>query len=464
MTLSKADIETRRGRLLAWLCLVLSAFAGLAVVFSFLDPASLTYFQTAPTGARLGILLLTLGFIALVWEREVSLRRSLDEYENRRLLTASFENRLQVLRALLEVGDRLNAPLGVEDAVRVILDAALDLADAEDGSLEVLDAQDGGLTVTQSHSVSREQGSDQPGMTAWLPLRIDGRDIAMLSITRRAGKPVFDAEMIEILQRFSEQAARALDKAKQAAQDRASIAYLEAANLVKVRFLSTVTHELRTPLTSILGYAATLENHWDRLEDLQKREFVREIHDQGMKLHRLVEWILEAARIEIEGGTIKPIRHDVRMSVKGALLPFASEGGRLELELPGSPLEADADPAVIEQVVSNLVDNALRYTGGHVKVSVDAKGDQLSLSVADEGPGVPPELSHASSGRIIPDPDRDQGAGLGLHIVQTLVHDHGGRVEMRPEDGHSAVVVTIPRRSEAALRRGSLVQPSRLRL
>jgi signal transduction histidine kinase len=465
VALSQADIEHRRGRLLAWVCLILCAFAALAVLFSFLGPWWLTVIQGAPAAARVGILLLTLGFIALVWEKERSLRSLLDDYNNKKVLTASFENRLQVLRALLEAGDRLNAPLGMDDVVRVILDAALDLADAEDGSIEVLDAHDGGgLMVTQSHSVSREPGATEPGKTAWLTLRVGEREIAIMSITRRAEARPFNDETIEILERFSQQAAHALDKARQSAQDRASIAYLEAANLVKSRFLATVSHELRTPLTSVIGYSATLENHWEKLSDPQKRDFVREIHVQGRKLHRLVERVLEAARIEIEGGTINPVRHDVRMSVKGALLTFGAENERLELRVPSTPLEADADPAVIEQVVSNLVDNALRYTDGHVTVSLDAMGNRMTLSVADEGPGVSLEMASVRSGRIVLDPHHSQGAGLGLHIVQTLVEDHGGSVELRPDPGLSSIVVTLPRRAETALKRGSLVQPNRSRI
>jgi signal transduction histidine kinase len=464
VALSRTDIEHRRGRLLAWVCLILCAFAALAVVLSFLGPSSLEVIQSAPGAVRVGILLLTMGFIALVWEKERGLRKLLDEYNNRQFLSASFENRLEVLRALLEAGDRLNAPLGVEDAVRVILDAALDLGDAEDGSIEVLDVDDGGLMITQSHTVKREQGASLPGKTAWIPIKIGSKDIAMMTITRAAEAASFDVETIDVLERFAQQAAYALEKARQAAQDRASIAYLEAANLVKSRFLATVSHELRTPLTSVIGYSATLENHWEQLTDSQRNEFVHEIHIQGRKLHRLVERILEAARIEIEGGTVTPVRHDVRMSVKGALLPFGSDSERVELVVPTAPLEADADPAVIEQVVSNLVDNALRYTEGSVKVTLDAVGNQLMLSVADEGSGVCIDLDRVRSGRVVPDPGRSQGTGLGLHIVQTLVDDHGGRVELRPGTGQSAVVVTIPRRAEAGLRRGSLVQPDRSRV
>ncbi len=177
-------------------------------------------------------------------------------------------------------------------------------------------------------------------------------------------------------------------RAQLGAQERASAAYVQAANLVRSRFLQTVSHELRTPLTSILGYAMTLEKHWERLDDGTKRECARAIEEQGGRLRILVERILEAARVELEGVTTKRIKHDVRTSVTGALQHVSpGDAPRVQVASPQGPLDAEIDPFVVEQAVSNCVDNALRYTSGPVTVSVDGYRSSIRLVIAMRGRG-----------------------------------------------------------------------------
>ena len=241
-------------------------------------------------------------------------------------------------------------------------------------------------------------------------------------------------------------------KVQLVAQERASEAYVRAASLVRSRFLQTVSHELRTPLTSIMGYSLTLDKHWERLDDQVKRECARSIGEQGNRLKILVERILEAARVELEGVTMKKVRHDVRRSASRALRYIPpTDAGRIQLAVPSLAVIADLDPFVVEQAILNCVDNALRYTKGPVTVSLDGYRPTVRLVIADEGPGMDAaQLKQITHPLTHPDAVRS-GSGLGLHVVKTLVVDHGGRLKISSGPEGTRVEISLPRwvRTEA---------------
>ncbi|MGH2817724.1 MAG: sensor histidine kinase [Actinomycetota bacterium] len=441
---TRAEVERGQGRLLMAVFVLLTAFAGLSVGLSFLGDSFTRPLHLTPTSARIGVLLLTLAFIALVWERENELTRSARVMQKQELLLAAFENRLSVLESLLDAGDRLNAPLGVDDVLKVVLDAAIELVEAEGGSVDFFEDGDGDLGVAQTRATAPHGGAGAPiRPPVVLPLMVDSRMVGELKL--HLPPEIYELEEVTrvALVRFSDQAARALDKARILAQERASLALLEATNEVKSRFLTTVSHELRTPLTSIIGYSATLENHWQRLEDAQRREFIHEIRNQGDRLDRVVERMLEAARVQLDGVSIEPGIHDLRTSIQKALAPFRTEdGSRIQVTLPRAAVHAVIDPTVFEQVVSNLVDNSLRYTSGSVRVALETYQSIVTITVDDDGPGMDANklpLMLEPLQRI--DENVHSGTGLGLHLVKTMVEALGGRGEIRT--GSSGTTVTI---------------------
>jgi signal transduction histidine kinase len=110
----------------------------------------------------------------------------------------------------------------------------------------------------------------------------------------------------------------------------------------------------------------------------------------------------------------------------------------------------EIDPFVVEQAVQNLVDNALRYTSGEVRVSLDHYRDSVVITVTDSGPGMDQsrlDLIVQPLGRI--DENVNSGTGFGLHIVRTLVADHGGRLEIATEPGGTTIQVCLPRGAAA---------------
>lgn len=441
---TRAEVEQGQGRLLMAVFVLLAGFAALSVGFSFLGEAFTRPLHLTPTSARIGVLLLTLAFIALVWEREQELTRSARALEKQELLLAAFENRLNVLESLLEAGDRLNAPLSVDDVLKVILDAAIELVGAEGGAVDFFEEGEADLGVAQTRATALHGPGVAPMRApAVFPLMVDSRRIGELKLHLPPEAKEVDEVAQVALARFSDQAARALDKARMLAQERASLALLEATNTVKSRFLTTVSHELRTPLTSIIGYSATLENHWKRLEDTQRRDFIHEIRTQGDRLGRVVERMLEAARVQMDGVSIQPGIHDLRTSIQKALAPFRSEdGSRIRVTLPRAAVHAVIDPMVIEQVVSNLVDNSLRYTSGLVRVALETYQSVVTITVDDDGPGMDPDRLPLMLEPLQRNDDNVQsGTGLGLNLVKTMVEALGGRGEIRT--GPSGTTVTV---------------------
>ena len=441
--LTTSEIERSRGRLLALVSCVLGGFALLSVVLTSFGAELAAPLQLAPAAGRWGILVLAAGFVALVIERDRSLR-SLGEMTDRyRDLSVGLQNRLDVLTSLLDAGDRLNAPLMVQDVLDVLLDAAIDLVGAEGGAVHAFDEEDSEISLARRHSVVVDPAALDFVDMLEFPLRIEGREVGLLQLALPT-EP--DPMLMEVMSRFADGAAFALDRSQAMAKQRASVAYLRAANMVKSRFLQTVSHELRTPLTSIIGYSSTLQNHWDRIDDEMKLEFTRSIGEQGARLKMLVERILEAARVELEGVTVRRVLHDVRRSVERAVstLPYSNE--RVEIALPSSEVNAEIDPFVLEQTIQNLVDNALRYTTGPVRVSLDAYRTTISVSVEDQGPGMAPsDLRLVREPLMRVDENIQSGTGLGLHIVATLVADHGGRLDIKSGENGTRAQVTLPR-------------------
>jgi len=220
----------------------------------------------------------------------------------------------------------------------------------------------------------------------------------------------------------------------------------EALQRLRQDFVANVSHELRTPLTSLRGYAETLLE--GGLEDAEHREqFVRVIRDGAVRLQALVEDLLALAELERPDVTLRRESFDLRAMADErvrASAPLAERAG-LSLSLsPGERVPVEADRLRLEQALSNLLDNALKYTErGAVEVAVGAEGDQAWIEVRDTGPGIPAEdLPRIFERFYRVDKARSRekgGTGLGLSIVKHAVQLHGGEVSVRSRVGQGSV-------------------------
>ena len=212
------------------------------------------------------------------------------------------------------------------------------------------------------------------------------------------------------------------------------MAPLEELERQRTEFLSMVSHELRAPLTSIMGSTRTLLTAAAELDPAEQREFFRIIDEQAEQMRSLIRDLLDAGRIDAGTLSVTPQPSEVAALVDGARNTFLSGGGRhaINIDLPSDLPLVMADRRRIAQVLNNLFANAARYSPESSPILVEAvcDGVQVSVSVHDQGRGIPPErLPHLF--RKHAGADDAAGTvryGLGLAICKGLVEAHGGRI------------------------------------
>jgi len=238
-------------------------------------------------------------------------------------------------------------------------------------------------------------------------------------------------------------------------------AKLQEANRAKDMFLATVSHELRTPLNAIVGWGQMLRG--GGLSHETEQRAVDTIERNGRALAQLVADLLDVSRVVSGNLHVDEGQVDLRAIVEAALdaaRPVAASNGvALDATLPDQPLNTVGDSTRLQQVVGNILGNALKFTpkGGHVALSLIVDGEIARLEITDDGPGIAPEFlpvmfdrfKQADSGAH----RAQRGLGLGLAIVKHLVELHGGTVTAHSEGlGKGArFVVTLPLGVPAAL-------------
>ena len=266
--------------------------------------------------------------------------------------------------------------------------------------------------------VLQKDGSVRWAAISWQPLR--GEDGAELGVRTS----VRDIDQHKQLERQLE----------------AALHRAEAANLAKVEFLANVSHELRSPLTSILGYTELLQQS---SRDPKEQRFLATLAAQGRQLDRLVADLLDFSTLGAGSLPLRPAHvrpSEVVRDAVSALLPRAREKGLALIQDLNGPALVSLDPARLTQVVSNLVDNAIKYTErGQITVRChrDDDAEVLVVSVEDTGPGLPGDIDLFQpfrQGR-----SASGGVGLGLAIAARLCHAMGGELETLPKAATGAL-------------------------
>ncbi|GGI07484.1 sensor histidine kinase [Egicoccus halophilus] len=209
----------------------------------------------------------------------------------------------------------------------------------------------------------------------------------------------------------------------------------EALDAVQGDVVATVSHEIRSPLTSVKGFTRTLLARWDRFSDAQKRAMLETVDADADRVTRLLGELLDVSRID--AGRVQLQRQPVdvgqlaRQVVDKLAVSGPGEGRDLRLVVAEGLPRVLADPDKVEQVLVNLLENALAYAPeSQVRIDVDHAADRgVHVAVADDGGGIPAEerrLVFRKFGRGRD--NRRAGTGLGLYITRGLVEAHGGRV------------------------------------
>jgi PAS domain S-box-containing protein len=213
--------------------------------------------------------------------------------------------------------------------------------------------------------------------------------------------------------------------------------------------VSTVAHELRSPLTSVKGFTATLLAKWTRFTDEQKRVMLETVNNDADRVTRLITELLDVSRIE--SGRLELHRQVVDMPARARrIIAGRVASGEPEdrfLLLTGGDLpEMWLDQDKIDQILGNLVENAVRHGRGTVTIEIESVGWGLAVSVRDQGEGIAPELAPRVFRQFWRGNSRRRGGtGLGLFIVKGLVEAHGGTISVqRAPEGGAEFRFTVP--------------------
>ncbi len=253
---------------------------------------------------------------------------------------------------------------------------------------------------------------------------------------------------------FLDQATSVIERAR-LRRESLQIELLRRTDALRSALLSSVSHDLRTPLSSIKAAASSLLQEDVQWSEEERRSFAGAIERESDRLNRLVGNLLDMSRIE--GGALKPEKewypfdeliHDVLDHLQGLL-----QGRQVDTCIPDDLPPVELDYLQMDQVLTNLIENAIRYTMPHspIEICVEVKDAQLLVSIADQGPGIPPgdlERIFDKFYRVLSTKRKGtstMGTGLGLAVCRGLVEAHGGRIWAENRAGGGAVFrFTLP--------------------
>ena len=292
------------------------------------------------------------------------------------------------------------------------------------------------------------------GLLAWLAFRPAHRRLrALEAAATRLGQGDLSARAPEDGADEISRVSRAFNLTAQALTEQIHRAATEQE--VRRQLLADVSHELHTPLTAIRGYVETLRLHDAQVDPAARARYLTIVDDEAVRLERLIGDLLDLAKMEAGGQGLRPERLQLQTlwdRLRDRHTPAAEAAG-VALTFAPTTLEVRADPGRLEQALSNLIANALRFTPdrGAVDVAAHADGDMVHLEVTDSGVGLSPDQQARVFERFYKqDASRSRGGtGLGLSIVRAIAEAHGGTASVRSTPGQgSTFAISAPLRAE----------------
>lgn len=220
--------------------------------------------------------------------------------------------------------------------------------------------------------------------------------------------------------------------------------------LERAETASKLAHELKNPLMAIRGLASTGDRLFDRLSEVEQREFFRLIDEEAARMQRVVEQSATAMRIDADA-----LQYDLREEDLGDLVrevASTAERGEHPIEVRTQPgLTVQADRRHLSEAIANLIDNAAKFSPPDAPIGVSARtdGDEAVVEIADRGPGIPDErleqVFQRFTGWRPAGYEETPGAGLGLSLARAHVSAHGGRIEvLARDDGGTILRIALP--------------------
>ncbi|MGF1506118.1 MAG: GAF domain-containing protein [Anaerolineae bacterium] len=366
--------------------------------------------------------------------------------ENARLFTQTdeeLEARVMELSMMQQIDRELNETLDFAQVMDLTLSWAIRVTGADNGAIGLIDLEEGKTTVVAQYgetpatvsSMLTGEMPEEPGSLA-VPIQREGRIIGVIALNRDDNQP-FNLEAHDFVMRLADHAAIAIENAQLYFK-------VQAANQAKTEFVSVVTHELRLPMTAIRGYSDMLhvaENLTDR-----QRRYLETILNNVERMAILVSDLSDIARIE--SGRLKlDISPEVHIAETLDRV-LASLNAQIEerehkvvIDIAADLASVQADPKRLEQILTNLVSNAYKYTpnGGTITIHAVQEGEFVRCAVSDTGVGMSPEEVSNLFTKFWRAEDRhvrDQpGTGLGLTITKNLIEMQCGEITVESEKG-----------------------------
>jgi two-component system, OmpR family, sensor histidine kinase KdpD len=288
-----------------------------------------------------------------------------------------------------------------------------------------------------------------PGASAlYLPLIASRGPVGVLGLRPGERHSLDNPEQLHQLETFANQTALAIERALLAEETQDARIRMETERL-RNSLLSSVSHDLRTPLATITGGVNAILQGGPHVDASERQELLESVRGEAERLNRLVDNLLEMTRLESGALQLKREWHPLEEVVGAALHRL---GKRLVDRQVSTRVPADLplvaiDDVLIEQVLVNLLDNALKYTpaGSPISILATATDRAVTVEIADRGPGLPPGEESKVFEKFYRGQPGGGGTGLGLAICEGIVRAHGGRIwaQKLPEGG-AAFLFTLP--------------------
>ncbi len=291
----------------------------------------------------------------------------------------------------------------------------------------------------------------QDGVVA--PLLIHNTLVGVMLVANRLGDvSTFDNDDVQLLETLASQVAVSLENGRledSLAQLTRLKEQLEEMIRSKDQFVASVSHELRTPLTAVVALTDELRHNRNTLTEEEIEEFMTLIAEQSVEISNIVEDLLVAARADIGTLALKIEDFDTVAEVTAVLQRFRTSDGRsgAEIEVVGSASKASADRLRVRQIVRNLLQNAHRYGGEHTWVELSDRGEQVTVSIIDNGDGVRPgeeEVIFQPYRRSVSAANTPLSVGLGLAVSRKLARSMDGELRYLRRERCTVFELTLP--------------------
>lgn len=341
------------------------------------------------------------------------------------------------------------------------IDAPLPMTDAGRTGQPVWISSRAEYTERYPH-LACDQGDHTEALVA-IPLETDAQPIGVLSLSF-ADPQTFSADERMFLSALAQQCAQAIERARLYEGEQQARTEAESAVRVRDQFLSVASHELKTPLTLLLGNVQLLRRRTKNAVKLTERDYrsLNVIEAQVTRLNTLINALLDISRIQTGQLSIEALSLDVcalARRVVEEVQPTLSARHTLLCEVEDEPLYVTGDSVRLEQVLHNLIGNAIKYSpyGGAVRVQVEQRNDRVCLIVRDQGIGIPqsalPHLFQRFFRAANAEQHQISGLGVGLYVVKKIVALHGGTVTVSSSEGNGSVfTLSLPSRWSAPSR------------